>query len=169
MIVDVDKPLLCFTALGEPMPQGSKTIVQKGGLRLVESGNFKTKRKPAHRLRHWRSLVGHAGKMAMLALRLELLDEPLHVGFAFTMTRPGSHITHATKKAARWDRKLKPDAPRMASVKPDLSKLIRAAEDALQGIVYKEDSRILTYPVASKQFDDEGPAGVVVTVWRACG
>ena len=46
-----------------------------------------------------------------------------------------------------------------ASVKPDLDKLIRAVCDALQDIVYREDSRVCEI-VARKEYGDGLPPGV---------
>lgn len=47
--------------------------------------------------------------------------------------------------------------------KPDLSKLIRAAEDALTGIVYVDDARI-TRLVVEKRFAVDSPPRVEICV-----
>ena len=123
-------------------------------------------RKPANRLRDWRAMVGAMGDVAMRANRLDVFDEPLVLGAVFIMTRPLDHITKATQKLERNKQRLKKSAASRPSFKPDLSKLIRAVEDALEGVVFKNDSRIIGYRDLWKFYDDEEHAGVRVEIWR---
>lgn len=46
--------------------------------------------------------------------------------------------------------------------RPDTSKLVRGAEDALNGILWKDDAQVVAL-IATKHYVD-GPAGAVVTV-----
>ncbi len=75
-------PAIWFHAEGEPVPQGSKALMPRGGKRggrgvLVENSNLATKNKPPNRLRDWRSLVAMAGAKARTKAGIELLNEPL--------------------------------------------------------------------------------------------
>jgi Holliday junction resolvase RusA-like endonuclease len=162
-------PLLRFHVLGEPIPQGSKSILpagaKKGGKALlVEGGNRATKHKPANRLKHWRAKVGSAGKLARIQAGVELVDEALVLGLLFVMPRPPSHWNKSGKTLKAKHR----ERDRLPRSKPDLSKLIRAAEDAMQGMVFVDDSLVVGYREPWKIYDDETPAGLSVEVWT-CG
>lgn len=123
-----------FDVYGDPAPQGSKRVYvdQRTGRRgVAESSEEKVK--------SWRSEV----RMAALDRRngdLGLLDGPLMVDAIFTFVRPAGH--YGTGRNARV---LKPSAPPRPAVKPDLSKIIRSTEDALTGVLYRDDSRITEY------------------------
>ncbi len=57
---------------------------------------------------------------------------------------------------------VKPSKRPHLTTKPDLSKLVRGAEDALTGVLFRDDSQVVTL-VASKRYVD-GPAGARITV-----
>lgn len=84
------------------------------------------------RSRPWKALVSDAAAQAMNGR--PLFDEPLIVGFEFYIVRPKGHY---------GKRGLRSTAPAAPIVKPDLLKLARAVEDALTGIVYRDDSLIV--------------------------
>lgn len=56
---------------------------------------------------------------------------------------------------------MKPLAPIAPIVRPDLLKLARAVEDALSGVLWKDDSQVVV-EVLRKRYDE--PMGCVVTV-----
>src|SRR5262249_32312629 len=62
------------------------------------------------------------------------LDGPLYVIFEFHMPRPKGHF------GAKGLRK---SAPQYPKIKPDVLKLARSTEDALTGIVYRDDALIV--------------------------
>lgn len=64
-----------------------------------------------------------------------LLDGPLELRLTFWMARPAGHI---------GKRGVKDSAPKFPAKKPDLLKLARAVEDALSGVLYVDDSQIVT-------------------------
>ena len=68
----------------------------------------------------------------------EPLLEALVLHLLFTRTRPKSHF--GTGKNAGI---LKASAPDSPSSKPDLTKLVRAVEDSLTGIVWKDDAQVV--------------------------
>jgi len=65
-----------------------------------------------------------------------LLDEALEVCITFVKVRPKCHFHWSNK---RWG-ELRADAPAYPTSKPDLFKLARGVEDALTGIVYRDDA-----------------------------
>jgi Holliday junction resolvase RusA-like endonuclease len=75
-------------------------------------------------------------------------DEPVSLHLLFVMPRP---------KVPQFDQ---------PAVKPDLSKLVRAVEDALQdAALYTNDSRIVELH-ARKEFEAGAGCGVVVTLTK---
>jgi Holliday junction resolvase RusA-like endonuclease len=68
----------------------------------------------------------------------QIWDSPLWVKFCFHMPRLKAHY-----RKSRGVVSLKPNAPNRPVVKPDLLKLARGAEDAMTGVVYRDDSQIV--------------------------
>ncbi len=138
---------ITITVHGTPAPQGSKKgfVVGKRAV-LVESS---AKVKP------WRQAVVHAA-LAQLPQGWTALDGPLVVEMIFTLRKPAS----APKR-----RRTFPDRT------PDLSKLVRATEDALTDAgVWADDARVVSCR-AVKCFPREDESrqdtpGVVVHVRR---
>jgi Holliday junction resolvase RusA-like endonuclease len=81
----------------------------------------------------WKQEVRKAAREVYAGL---LLDEALEVCITFVKVRPKCHFHWSNK---RWG-ELRADAPVYPTGKPDLLKLARAVEDALTGIVYRDDS-----------------------------
>jgi Holliday junction resolvase RusA-like endonuclease len=84
----------------------------------------------------WQGSVAAAGAEAH---RGSLLDGPLRVAFIFYRPRPKSH--HGTGRNAD---KVKSSAPPFPATRPDVLKLARGVEDALTGIVWRDDAQIVT-------------------------
>jgi crossover junction endodeoxyribonuclease RusA len=104
---------------------------------------------------HWRERVAAA---AMQVAPDEPLEGPLGVTMAFTMPRPRSHY-----RTGRHSGDLKPSAPNWHTGRPDTTKLVRAAEDALTGVWWRDDA-LIAWQRASKRY---GPRpGVHLTVRR---
>jgi len=76
----------------------------------------------------------------------------------FTFSRPKSHF--GTGKNADV---LKPSYAKYMTKKPDVSKMVRAVEDALTGIVWKDDSQVISLD-ASKRYGDR--PGAAITIWE---
>lgn len=130
-------PCVEFTAYGEARPQGSKTSIRRGKHTVtVDDADLKTKTRPAGSLTRWRTMVADAaGKAVGDRPRL---DGPLIAVFRFVIPRPKSHY---------GKRGLLPSAPSYPTVKPDSLKLARAVEDALTGIVYRDDAQIVAHSI----------------------
>lgn len=118
-----------FFAQGRPFAQGSKrAFVIPGTSRatLVESAG--------EHLKCWRSVVADAAREAVTGNPWE---EPVYFEACFFFLRPKSHY-----RSGKNSDKLKDTAPTYHAQKPDVSKLLRAVEDACTGIVYRDDSQI---------------------------
>lgn len=114
---------------GLPLPQGSKTgFVIKGRAVLTDG-----RKGPA--LKEWRQLIGYEAHKWLLANNAAPLSGPVLMRVTFYLPRP--------KSAPR--RVLYP------ATKPDLDKLVRSVGDALKGLAYEEDSRIVDI-LACKRF-----------------
>lgn len=120
---------------GNPAPQGSKKHVGNGV--MVE---MSAKVKP------WRAAVADAAR----DVRFELLDEELVVDMVFSFVRPRIHY-----RVGRYAHLLRDTAPLRPASRPDLSKLARATEDALTGVLYRDDSRITEYGRLAKVWAGE--------------
>ena len=128
-----------FAVTALPVPQGSKRIVQ-GHLIDVNRKD----------LMSWRQLV--AGEAARS--QTQPLDGAVQITLSFYLPRPKGHY---------GVRGLRPSAPQVPSVKPDLDKLVRAVLDALTGIAFRDDSQVAMLH-AHKLYADERPVGVEVTL-----
>lgn len=131
-----------FMVIGTPAPQGSKRHVGHGI--MVESSK---------KLKPWREAVKYAALQHAPTLPL---DGPLHVRMVFTLRKPIS----APKRRRIW-----PDRT------PDLSKILRATEDALTDAgIWSDDARVVEYTRLAKVYPGEDPdalhvPGVRVAIW----
>ena len=80
-------------------------------------------------------------------------DEPLYVCLRFMLPRPASKT-----------RKRTPNVTSPHAVKPDLDNLIKAASDALNGLAWKDDSRIAEMHTSKLIVGDVGTPGLYVHV-----
>ena len=118
-----------FTVYGKAEPAGSKTAgVTKTGRRFVRDAN------PSAAA--WKAEVKQAAGKEMKG-RL-LLEGPLRLAIYIRKARPKGH--YGTGRNAGT---LKESAPGYATTKPDTTKLIRAIEDAMTGVVYRDDAQIV--------------------------
>ena len=133
-----------FTVLGKPAPQGSKRHVGRGV--MVESSK---------RCKPWRQDVRHTA----LDLRPDdwyaNMDAAIALSVVFVFARPKSHF--------RANGQLKPSAPAHCTGRiGDVSKLVRAVEDAMTGIIYNDDAQIISL-IAHRRFanDREQPCAII--------
>lgn len=85
--------------------------------------------------RGWKTDVAKAARAAMSG---PPLDGPLCLTIDFYLPRPKGH--YGTGSNAR---ELRRQAPAYPTVRPDLTKLIRAVEDALTKIVWHDDAQVV--------------------------
>lgn len=120
-----------FRVHSHPAPQGSKNAFHH-----KQSGKI-VMRESSKRVKPWRQAVGSAaedamgGEDAIKSGRWVTMDGPVALSVTFTFPRPASHYGTGRNAAI-----LKPSAPRYPTGKNlgDLSKLIRATEDALTDV-----------------------------------
>jgi Holliday junction resolvase RusA-like endonuclease len=140
---------LSFFVPGMPAPAGSKrAMVNRHTGRAAVIDDCK-------RSGPWKERVA---MFAREAFDGDPLTGPLEVEFAFTVARPKGH--HGSGRNAM---SLKRSAPRHPIGRPDTTKLIRAAEDALKGIVWGDDSQIVRQ-TGTKEYGTR--PGVRVTIWE---
>ena len=132
-----------FTVYGAAQPAGSKTAgVTKGGKVFV--------RDSARKGTPWRRQVAQAAGEAMNGAGL--LDGALSLTVRFYVPRPKSHF---------GARGLRPSAPDYPTTRPDITKLLRAIEDACTGIVWRDDAQVVAQH-ALKGYGEQACAEVEV-------
>jgi len=120
-----------FWVSGRPAPQGSKRHVGNG--RMLEMSKY---------VAGWRAAV--KAEATRQAAGWVPLDEPCWLRVGFYLARP---------KAPKF-----PDRP---GVTPDLSKLVRATEDALTGVAWSDDSRVVSTLAEKFWAGDLGPGAFI--------
>ena len=141
------QPVLEFWVYGEPKPQGSKkAFVNPRTQRavLVESSKG---------LRPWRQDLS-ATAMAERPHGWELLDGAIALELEFRLPRRKKHGRRAC-------------TPDDAAVRPDSSKLLRAVEDALSGVLIWDDARITDHVIRKRIADVGQSPGVRIRISRA--
>ena len=129
---------------GTPAPAGSKTVgFAKGGRHFVRDSSGK-------RGSDWRRNVAQEAGVAMTGR--PLLDGPLTLEVVFTVPRPKGHF---------GVKGVRPSAPTHPTVAPDTTKLLRAIEDAMEGIVYRNDAQIVEQ-VARKVYGEPASARILI-------
>lgn len=146
---------LSFFVPGIPATAGSKTgfYNKKSGRVIMAPAN--KRQKP------WMS---HVQACAIDALGSDYDQPPITgavvLALKFLMPRAKSHYGTGKNEAI-----LKPTAPIEHIKKPDLTKLLRAVEDALTGLIWRDDSQVVSFCCA-KSYTESVP-GVFVEVMTA--
>lgn len=151
------EPTITITIYGNPVPAGSKTpwnprrkdgtLVLRADGRPVIATMDSTKRKGGE----WKQAIAAAARDAYEG---DLLDGPLRVVIRFFRPRPKGHFGKRGMSKAGMESV----AP---TTKPDVLKLARAVEDALTGVVWRDDSQIVC-ELLSKDWGE--PARCEVTI-----
>jgi crossover junction endodeoxyribonuclease RusA len=125
---------------GLPKPAGSKRVflVGKGAARrpVVTDASGRPGR-------DWRVTVQYAIERVHRGAPLE---GPLEVCFYFIMPRPRGHLRADGKT-------LRPSARAYPTTVPDVTKLVRAVEDAATGLLWRDDAQVVTQ-TATKRYGD---------------
>jgi crossover junction endodeoxyribonuclease RusA len=141
---------IAFHVAGTPAPKGSMRAFTmrfrdgRVGAR-VEADNVKT-------ARPWIALVTDAARQA-LGERPPFQGEALNLECVFALARPAGHF---------GKRGLRPGAPLAPQTKPDVDKLARQVGDALKGLLYDDDSRIVEYLAVKVYAGDAQATGAAV-------
>lgn len=126
-----------FTVFGEAKTAGSKRafpIFRGSGPNRTFVRSIVTDDNP--KSRDWKNAVSSA---AGEVYRAELLKGALEVTFRFYTPRPVGHF--GSGKNARA---VKSSAPARPATRPDVLKLSRAVEDALTGVIWRDDAQVVT-------------------------
>lgn len=131
----VGQDAIVFFVHGVPAPKGStKSFNHSRTGKVITLPDAKN-------IKEWSTAVRLAATQAMVGKRM--FERPVRLSVRFQIKRP--------KK------------PKFAlpAVRPDLSKLVRAIEDPMNGIVWTDDSLVCDH-VLSKRYDDLPGAAVYV-------
>ena len=120
-----------FTVYGTPQPAGSKRAFayrKKGGegklgVRVTDDNPKAT---------DWKGSVAKAAGEVMTEDGGGLFEGPLKLSLVFIVARPKGHF---------GKRGLRPSAPPHPDKRPDALKLARGTEDAMTGVVYRDDAQ----------------------------
>lgn len=158
--MSVNAPLLTLFVPGAPQPAGSKRAIplKASGvyLRRPSGAPIVNVVDDAKGSRAWKERVAY---FAREAWRWAPLDEPVALTLVFTLARPRAHF--GSRGGVEY---LKSSAPSLHTKKPDALKLARGVEDALTGIVWRDDSLIAEEHLR-KCYGES--AGVAIVVRRA--
>ena len=136
--------MIIIDVLGTPAPKGSSRAMLIGGrARVIASSSGANAKKQAA----WVKAVQAAAKC-------EVITGPVWVSVTFRLARPKHHY---------GKRGLRESAPLHPTVYPDIDKLARTTLDALTGLAFEDDSRIVSLYVG-KQYAVPGRAGAMVKV-----
>lgn len=132
--------MISFVVPGKPAPQGSKKARMHRNMRFPSVIEDNPRTKP------WRALVSLVASQNRPAT---LIAGPVKLTARFYFSRP------------KTSRRSEPSVP------PDCSKLVRAIEDSLTGIVWRDDALVVQLD-ASKVYGDPPRAEITVEELR-CG
>lgn len=139
---------VAFTVFGLAAPAGSKTAGKtKAGQVFM--------RDSSKRSYPWKKDVAQAAGLAMRSA--PLLEGPLELVVRFYVPRPKGHY------GARGN--VLPSAPAWPTVKPDATKLLRAVEDAMTGLVWRDDAQVVVQH-ASKRYGEPARCEIAVAPVR---
>jgi Holliday junction resolvase RusA-like endonuclease len=146
---------------GKPEPAGSKKsmpIYRKGGKPVIVNGRIMVNTIDDNpNSKGWKQEVKAA---AFSVYRGQPMEGPLRLTLVFIFVRPKCHFG-----TGRNEDKLKPSAPEWFGhvTKPDTLKVTRGVEDALTGVVWKDDCQV----VQESLMKCYGPtAGVLIRIER---
>ncbi len=145
-------PALTFCVWGHPEPAGSKRALPhrgRPGRFVVVDDNPKSKQ--------WKETVRRVAEEVRRLTGYPLLEGPVAIRVVFRRARPGSHFTSKGN--------LRPAADLWPVTRPDTTKLLRGVEDAVTGVLWKDDAQIVRQIVEKVWVLDGGEEGVEVTVW----
>lgn len=147
---------LAFTVHGEVVPGGTvRPVPIRQGGRTVTTLAPGRDAEQARRMASWSGKVATAGAEAMHGR--DLLTGPLVVRMGFYRPRIKGHFG-----TGRNAERLKNSAPLYPTTRPDNLKLARLTEDALTGIVWRDDSQVVRSCLAK----DFGPARCEIEIFE---
>lgn len=163
--------IVTFRVFGKPAPAGSKSgfvVPRKGaqpifrdGMKYFRIRDLHVAMKDSSKGRpDWMYAVRQAA-LAAVGVRFPLLDAVVGLRMEFILRRPKGH--YGTGRNAGV---LKPSAPIGPQVSPDWLKLARGTEDALTGVIWTDDARILAGQAFKRYADRDEQEGCIITVYQ---
>jgi Holliday junction resolvase RusA-like endonuclease len=158
VLAALPRPPVTLTVYGQPAPQGSKRAFS--GKRKDGSTYTGVIESSHDRVKSWRLAV-----IDSIPPESSGFTEPVSVTLVFSLRRPKSHYRTGANSHLRRD-----SAPQRPRSMPDLSKLCRATEDALEEVgLLDNDSLIVEYARLAKVWCGEDPdaldvPGAVITI-----
>jgi Holliday junction resolvase RusA-like endonuclease len=132
-MTDQDVGTITFRVLGDAQPAGSKRAFANKATGKVIVTDDNAKGKP------WRQEVR---AMALEARHATGVAEPLYGPVALDVTfvrcRPPGHFG-----TGRNATRVRPSAPAFPVTRPDTTKLLRCLEDALTGVLWRDDAQVV--------------------------
>lgn len=152
------RPHVIIRVLGAPATKGNaRAFVNKATGRAVLSSFGSGPREK--KLRSWDHAVREAARIAVGRRDAPMfVDKQLEAIAYFYLARPANHFGKG-KNAG----KLLPSAPPRPRKAPDVDKLARSTFDALHGIVFEDDARIVRL-VVEKRWAMPGQEGAEICV-----
>ena len=143
---------LQFFVIGRPATAGSKRVFKhwKTGKLIVTDACKHGK--------PWRKNVQKSAMAEMEGAGI-VKDIPLSVTIRFLLPRPKSHF-----RSGRYSDKLRDDVPAYHLIRPDVDKMSRAILDAMTGVVYMDDSLIVSKKVSKEYASPGEDPGADITV-----
>lgn len=134
-----------FTVHGTALPAGSKQsypVLDKHGEPVrTKTGRILTRAKHSNpKTKGWMDRVANIAREHYGG---PLLNGPIWLRICFYRIRPKSHYG-----SGRNATKLKPSAPGYPTTRPDSLKLGRAIEDALSGVIWRDDSQVVEHEIS---------------------
>jgi Holliday junction resolvase RusA-like endonuclease len=144
-----------FAVAGDPGPKGSPRVYTKDPRgRPLRAPRV---RADSDKTEAWAEAVAWAAKTTMRGKK-PFVDQALVLEVVFYVMRPRKHYR-------RKDATLKALAPLVPAVKPDGDKLQRTTQDAMQGIVFDEDSRIVDWHGSKRYSEQRAGAWIRVSLY----
>jgi len=141
-----EKGVVSFTVPGEPRPQprtkARAFFNAKTGKHIAQVYN------PKGKSSDYRARVSHEAALAMRGT--QLIDGPLAMNLVFVLTKP----------------KAKPKYKKWVTVRPDFDNYVKAALDAMQAIVFKDDAQVCRVYVEKRYPNDSEVPHTRVVCWR---
>jgi Holliday junction resolvase RusA-like endonuclease len=132
--------VITFTVAGTPVTQGSTRAFVRGTRAIVTHD----KREP---LMNWRASIAQAAQLAANSAKAPP-GTPVSVSVLFRLQRPKSAPKRVTE----------------VTTKPDVDKLARAALDALTGVLWADDSQVVSLHAQKEYAGEAQPCGALFVV-----
>lgn len=154
-----------FYVWAKPQPRGSKVAIpvynphRRQYVHDEKGRPLITMRDDNEKSTHWMQAVSTYARQAWKGRAP--LAVPLTLSIVFRFNRPRSHYGKG-RNAKVVKEKCRALAPIGRRTYGDLAKLIRGTEDAISGIIWEDDSQIVTYGSMHKEFTEDPPHAFVV-------